>query len=200
MEFIKPACTLNPHAHKLIFKHARVAHQIFSDVIGLHDIDHLALTTISPQNELTILSYRPAIEFDLITTDLWHYDRSYHPDFFKTRQCKLWTDLYDQDKYAELMQVKQHSKHMRAGISTTLSYNNCILLLSFGTKSKHPEAGQRLLEAHPELIKMGRYCFQNISHLFMPYLGKPAAQKKSRILSPYMQLVVNNNATERGIS
>jgi hypothetical protein len=200
MEFTKPACTLNPLAQKLIFKHARVAHQIFSDVIGLHDIDHLALTTISPQNELTCLSYSPIIEYNLMDTGLWHHDRSYHPDFFTTRQCKLWTDLYDQNQYAELMQVKQNTKYLRAGISTTLSYNNCILLLSFATKSKHPEAGLRLLQAHPELIKMGRYCFQNISHLFMPYLSKPTGQKKSRILSPYMQLVVNNNVTERGVS
>lgn len=200
MESTKPACTLNPEAKRLIFEHARPAHHVFSDVIGLHDIDHLALTTISPQNELTILSYKPAVEFDLITTDLWHYDHSYHPDFFKTRQCKLWSDLYDPNKYAELIQVKQHSKHLRAGISTTLSYNNCILLLSFATQSKHPDAGQRLLEAHPDLIKMGRYCFQKISHLFLPYLGKTTAQKKSRIFSPYMQLVVNNNVTERGVS
>ncbi|NCT56612.1 MAG: hypothetical protein GW760_02730 [Legionella sp.] len=200
MESTPPPCTLNPDAHTLIFKHARVSHPVFSDVIGLHDIDHISLTTISRQNELTILSYRPAVEFDLIKTDLWHHDRSYHPDFFKTRQCKLWTDLYNHDRYTELMHVKQTSKHLRAGISTTVAYSNCILLLSFATQSKHPEAGKRLLEAHPDLIKMGRYCFQKISHLFLPYLGKTTAQKKSRIFSPYMQLVVNNNVTERGVS
>jgi hypothetical protein len=199
MESTKPTCTLNPDAHKLIFEHARASHTVFSDVIGLHDIDHISLTTISRQYELTCMSYRPIIEFNLMETGLWLFDGSYHPDFFKTRQYKLWTDLYDPNKYTELMQVKQHTKHMRAGLSTTVSYNNCILLLSFATQSKHPEAGQRLLEAHPDLVKIGRYCFQKISHLFLPYLGK-TTQKKSRISSPYMQLVVNNNVTEHGVS
>ena len=195
-----PACTLNPLAHTLIFEHARVARRIFGDVIGLHNIDYIALTTISPKHELTSLSYIPSIDYNLITTDLWTYDSSYHPDFFKTRQTKLWTDLYHKDKYSELMQVKQHDKHLRAGLSTTLAYKHCTLLLSFGTKSKHPEAAQQLLEAHPELLQMGRYCFQNISHLFAPYLGKTMPTNKSRIKSPYMRLIVNNNITERELS
>ena len=200
MELIKPPCTLNPLASTLIFQYKREAYRVFSDVIGLHDIDHIALTTISPQYELTFLSYTPSIEYELITTDLWAYDRSHHPDFFKKRQCKLWTDLYHEDKYSELMHVKQHTKHLRAGLSTTIQYKHCTLLLSFATKSKHPEAGQRLLEAHPELIQMGRYCFQNISHLFMPYLGKTAHTNTSRIVSPYMRLVINNNTTEHELA
>lgn len=199
MNLIKSPCTLNPLASTIIFQHKREVRRVFGDVIGLHDIDHIALTTVSPQFELTFLSYTPSIEYDLITTDLWAYDHAHHPDFFKKRQCKLWTDLYHEDKYSELMHVKQHTKHLRAGLSTTLSYKHCTLLLSFATKSKHAEAGQRLLEVHPELIQIGRYCFQNISHLFMPYLGKISHRNTSRIISPYMRLVINNT-TEREFS
>lgn len=197
MDSIKSECTINPLASTLIFQHKNEARRVFSDVIGLHDIDHIALTTISPQQELTFLSYRPSIEYDLITSNLWTYDRSYHPDFFQQKQGKLWTDLYHKDKYAELMHIKQQSKHLSTGLSTALSYKHCKLLLSFATKSKHMEAEQRLLEAHAELVQMGRYCFQALSHIFMPYLlGKTTETKKSRITSPYMRLIVNNT-TER---
>lgn len=200
MELIKPACTLNPHAKTILFQNKRAANRVFSDVIGLHDIDHIALTTISPKHELTFLSYTPSLEYNLITHDLWAYDLAYHPDFFKKRQCKLWSDLYHPDKHAELMQIKLHTTGFSAGLSTTLSYTNCTLLLSFATKSKHPEAERQLLEAHPELIRMGRYCFQHISHIFMPYLSKTTPTNNSRIVSPYMRLIVNNNATECELS
>jgi len=200
MELTNPACTLNPHAKTILFQHKRAAYRVFSDVIGLHNIDHISLTTISPKHELTFLSYTPALEHNLITRDLWAYDLAYHPDFFKQRQCKLWSDLYHKDKYSELMQLKQQIPHFRAGLSTTLSYTNCTLLLSFATKSKHPEAGKQLLEVHPELMSMGRYCFQHISHLFMPYLGKTTHKNNTRMVSPYMRLIVNNNATTPGVS
>ena len=200
MELTSSSCTLNPLATTLLYKHNRLAHRVFSDVIGLHDIDHIALTTVSHQNELTFLSYKPSIEYNLITCGLWAHDLSYHPNFLKKRQCQLWTDLYHKDKYLELIHIKQHKHHLRAGLSTTLHYKHCILLLSFATKSKHPEAEHRLLQTHPELIQMGRYCFQNISHVFMPYLDKAAsASNKPRIISPYMRLIVNNNANKCGL-
>lgn len=197
MECTTPACTLNPLAQTILFQHKRAAHRVFSDVVGLNNIDHIALTTISPKNELTFLSYSPSMEHNLITTNLWAYDKSYDPDFFKKRQCKLWSDLYHKHKHTELMQVKQYTTGFTAGLSTSLSYQHCTLLLSFATKSKHMEADQQLLQAHPELLQMGRYCFQNISHLFMPYLGKTTQTNSLRIISPYMRLIVNNNTTER---
>src|SRR5688500_854358 len=100
---------LMPHPHflEILFAFKSKVSTVFRDVLGIHEIHHIALTRINKNNQLLTLSSTPAMEFNLFSSSLWRYDQSYHPKWFTLCTQSYWQNLYNQTRYDELYYLKQ---------------------------------------------------------------------------------------------
>lgn len=187
-----PHCVPHTQAVTVLFKHKRDALSVFSDVIGLCDIDHLSIAYINSAGESVCLSHTPAIEYHLMTSALWMYDAMHHHDFYHNDQMKLWSDLYHVDRYFELAEVKQIKHGFIAGCSVPVRHPAGHVIYSFATRT--PSMNPRLFffEQQNELIGMGQYCFNQLSDIFLAHAVEEHSSLTMRQTHRHLRLVVNN--------
>ncbi len=183
--------TLHPLAHPLLFQHKRKLLSVFSDVIGINEIDHISMACITHANEIIYLSHTPSIEYQLMTSDLWSYDALHAPHFYTNDQPKLWSELYHSDKYHALHAIKQAKHGFKTGFSIPTQQHGLHLVYSFATKSPTPDPDLVFLARRDEFLSLGHYCFNKLSDLVLPHVhaSNRVPQKKSR---DHLTLVVNN--------
>jgi hypothetical protein len=186
-------CIPHPFAENVLFKYKRETLNVFSDVIGLFEIDHLSICCINHNNEAIFLSHTPAIEYQLITSKLWPYDLMHEINFYKQEQHKLWSDLYHVDKYFQLNTIKQAKHGFLSGFSMAIKQESYYLIYSFATRS--PEVNPQIffLKKYSQLRKMGDYCFHQLSDIL---LSNVFLQSKS-INCPagkHLKLICHNQA------
>lgn len=107
-----------PHPQYLdvLFAFKSKVSSVFRDVMGIHEIDHIAFTRIK-NNQLLTLSSTPALEFNLFSSPLWQYDKTYHPQWFKLCIQDYWQSLYLHNRYDELYYLKQIKHAYPVGLS-----------------------------------------------------------------------------------
>ena len=175
-------CTPHPLAPPLLFKHKRTILNVFSDVIGMNDIDHLSIACMTHTNEVMFLSHTPSIEYYLMTSHLWPYDLLHTPQFYQQEHPKLWSELYHPDQYADLHAIKQAKHGFTAGFSIPIQRHGIHLVYSFATKAPMIHSNVFSLENRDEYLRIGHYCFNQLSSLVLPHT-------KART---HLTLVVNN--------
>src|SRR5688500_1882937 len=107
MDNYKSDVTIHADFLDFLFANKSKASSIFRDILGIHEIDHFSITLVDSKRQLLCLSSTPALEFNLFKSELWHFDQSYHPAWFKKEQSNSWQSLYDPLRYDELYYVKQ---------------------------------------------------------------------------------------------
>ena len=160
----------HPLAENLLFQNKRDVLTVFSDIIGIYELDHLSIACINKANEVIFLSHTPSIEYNLMTSGLWKYDLSHDPLFYKNQQSRLWSELYDQDKYLELHHLKHTKNQFSFGFSIPIKRKDFYLIYSFATKARHVNPYLFFFDKQNELIKMGNYCFNKLKHIVFPAL------------------------------
>ncbi len=68
-----------PHPQYLdvLFAFKSKVSSVFRDVMGIHEIDHLAFTRINKNKQILTLSSTLALEFNLFSSLLWQYAKTY---------------------------------------------------------------------------------------------------------------------------
>ena len=71
--------TTTPHPYFLdaLFAYKNNVNNIFKNVLGLYDISHIAVSHIDENQKLLTFSSAPSLEFNLFTSDLWRFDKTY---------------------------------------------------------------------------------------------------------------------------
>lgn len=183
-------CTIHPQAVDFLFEYKRKVSRQFRNVLGLCEVDHAAITFINSKFELLFLSFTPSIEFNLINSGLWRYDDNYCPDFFMQEKGKFWHELYHQDKFSRLANIKQITTGYSTGISIPAKFNDGYIIYSFALKSSDPKDQITLYEKQNELIKMGRYCLNKIEAVLpLHHILNHVSEKKK---NNHLKLVINN--------
>jgi hypothetical protein len=157
-----------PHPNYLenLFSHKSHVDHIFKDVLGLYDIHHLAVTHINEKQELMTFSSTPSLEYNLFNSQLWQFDKTYHPDWYY--QCKHahWQSLYMPERYDELYYLKQTKPQYEDGISLATNLGHAFAIYSFARqKNSHdqwPISNQQLSHFHA----IGTYCSNALQSLF----------------------------------
>lgn len=160
-----------PHPQMLeaLFAHRSKVASIFRDVLGLHEIHHLALTEINSHGEILIFSSTPAMEFNLFSTPLWRYDQSYNPLWYSKRTQANWQTLYSPERYDELYYLKQIKHNLPLGFSLAASREDTSLIYSMASRAA-PEKFLTIIQNQREdLYKIGQYCSNLLFDLFQSY-------------------------------
>lgn len=188
MDFRYSNIKLHEEATTILFRHYRTFTKIFQDILGLLEIDYMSITLITSENKLLFLSSKPSIETNLIEKNLWQFDGSYHPDFFLKNEIKKWSDLYHQEWRKALSHFKQEVPKLYTGYSVPSYHHNLRLVYSCATKSSHPTSMSRIIDDPEILIRIGKFCLQNINKI----LPIHTLQKTSFEYKPSLKLIVNN--------
>lgn len=179
--------TLHPGARDFLFKHYRTLRRVFGDVLGLLEIDYLAMTLITPQNELLFLSSQPAIECNLIENNLWQTDPCYSEAFFEKNTFQFWEDIYHKVVNKQLLHYRQTVYEFNQGLSLPDTFSHYRVVYTFALKTTDINARHEIESNIDKLMNMGRYCLQNILQIVTLPNRHPHSFTK-----PELKLVINN--------
>jgi hypothetical protein len=159
---------LHPQLLEGLFAHKGEASNIFNDVLGLHDVHHIAVTRIDKDQRILVFSSTAALEFKLFKNQLWTFDKTYNPEWFKVGSLTSWQSLYHQERYDELYYIKQTLYQYSIGVSIATFHDDCNYIYSFATK--HTPTTDELFRSHEsDFCKIGHYCRNLLIPLFEVY-------------------------------
>lgn len=159
---------VSPHPlfFEALFAHRRTVNAVFSEVQGLHEIAHIAITQVTAEQELLTFSATPALEFNLFKSPLWRYDSAYNPDWYAENRAALWSDLYHCTRFDELQYAKQIQYHYPLGLAMSTLIDHTRYLFSFAS-DKSDETTCHLFESqHQQFHDIAQYCLNQLRPLF----------------------------------
>lgn len=184
---------IRPHSQllKLLFAFKNKVGAVFKDILGIHEINHIAITRVGIEQEIVIFSSTPALEFNLFNSELWHYDQTYHPAWFRSGVQTSWQSLYSPARYDELYYLKQIKHHYPIGSSLAIRQDNVSYIYSLASKQSCPQTQEIFTNQSDDFRKIGLYCTNQLQDLFitcdnLASLSKP---KEFKQLIPMDSLV-----------
>lgn len=164
----KQPLSIAPHPQflELLFAHKGRVFSVFRDVLGIHEIDHIAITHLNRNNELLTLSSTPAMEFNLFTSSLWRFDNTYHPLWFNACSQSSWQSLYQPSRYDELYYLKQIKHHYPIGCSMAARIENKLFIFSLASKKSCGHTQEIFSAQYQDFYKIGQYC-TNMLHALL---------------------------------
>lgn len=169
MENSRNCLVLHPQMLEVLFAHKSNVSNVFRDVLGIHEMNHISITRISRDNKLLVLSSTPALEFNLFNGSLWRYDQAYSPHWYRQKTQAYWQTLYSQTRYDELYYLKQIKHGLPLGISLAAQIDDAFVIYSLASK-KNCDTTQELFATRQEdFYKIGQYCSNMLSSTFNSY-------------------------------
>lgn len=150
--------TPHPSLVDLLFAYKSRISPIFKDVLGIHDLSHIAVARISENQEIQIFSSTPAMEFNLFTSNLWKFDNTYNPSWFELCAQSSWENLYHPAHYDELYYSKQMKHHFSAGLSFCVAEDNIHYIYSIASSMPASPGKEFYINKMDDFYKIGQYC------------------------------------------
>lgn len=167
MDMTQHMTSLHPAWLTQLFAYKAKTRAIFADVLGLHEVHHMAITYIAPNNTLLTLSSTPSLEYNLFSSPLWRLDNTYNPSWFLRCDHASWQSLYAPERYDELYYIKQAKPRYPLGLSiaTRQQEGHLIYALASATDSAHTQ--DIFKTQQHELLQLGQYCMTQLLPLLL---------------------------------
>ncbi len=154
---------------ELLFAHKKRVSAVFKDILGLHEIDYIAITHIDNHQQLSILSSTPALEYNLFTRHLWQYDATYKPEWFmQDKPATSWADLYEPERFDELYYLKQVKFRLPIGVSLSSTFENHRIIYSMASKKSCTYTQAQFADHSDNFRNIGLYCYRQLRDIFDP--------------------------------
>ncbi len=163
--------SLHPQFFELLFVFKSKVSAVFREVLGIHEIAHIAINRINDHNQLISFSSTPAMEFNLFNSTLWRFDKTYQPEWFSACTEAPWQMLYTPERYDELYYLKQIKHHYPLGLSIGMQHQGAPLILSLASNKACSHTQEVFANHSDDFQKIGQYCFNRLSSLFAQYNG-----------------------------
>ncbi|MDR3504547.1 MAG: hypothetical protein P4L79_18420 [Legionella sp.] len=169
MENCRNEVTRHPELLEVLFAFRSKVSSVFRDVLGIHEIDHIAFARVNKNNQLLTLSSTPAMEFNLFNSPLWRYDKSYRHQWFELCVQDYWQNLYDYTRYDELYYLKQIKHAYPIGLSLAAKMGEEYLIYSLASRKSCVHTRELFANQHEDFYKIGQYCSNNLIPLLNTY-------------------------------
>ena len=158
----------SPHPHLLgtLFAFKKKVSLIYQEVLGIHEVAHIAIARITNNGQFLIFSSTPALEFNLFNSSLWHHDQSYNAQWFSLNSHDYWHNLYYPPRYDELYYIKQIKHSYAIGMSLASHKNNQKLIYSLASHKSCSYTQELFTNQIDDFYKIGHYCFNLLEPLF----------------------------------
>lgn len=157
--------TLHPDFINVLFAYKNKVGGVFKDILGLYEINHFAISYINDRNELLTFSSTPALEFNLFSSNLWHFDNTYQASWFNLGLSSTWQALYKPERYDELYYLKQIKHRYPIGLSMAVKMAHSNVIYSLASHLENSLVQTYFAENHAEFTRMGEYCSNALSPL-----------------------------------
>lgn len=149
-----------------LFAHRKQVMQVFKDVLGLHQINHLAITQIDEHQRMLTFSSTPSLEFNLFSSPLWRFDNSYNPEWYQLNTHASWQSLYQPERYDELYFLKQIKHAYPIGVSLATQSDNNQYIFTLATKKSCPYIQELFNKKRKDFYCISQYCVKNLQSMF----------------------------------
>lgn len=168
--------TPHPQLLEALFAFRSKVSNVFRDVLGIYEISHIAIARIDEQHQIISFSSTPALEFNLFSSSLWRYDKSYQADWFRACGQANWQSLYTPERYDELYYLKQIKHRYPIAYSLAAKFGNHFFVYSLASNRACNHTRDVFASQHEDFYKIGQYCSNMLSELFRVYDYLPKSQ------------------------
>ena len=160
----------HPLLLEVLFAFKSKVSSVFRDVLGIHEIDHIAFTRINKDQQLITLSSTPAMEFNLFSGELWRYDKTYQPSWYQSCVQDYWQNLYAPARYDELYYLKQIKHGYPTGLSVAAKMDDEYIIYSLASRKSCAHTKELFANQHQDFYKIGQYCSNSLNVLLNPFM------------------------------
>lgn len=155
--------SLHPQFFDILFISKLKVTQVFKDVLGLYDLNHISINRVINNEQLLTLSSTPAMEFNLFKSNFWHFDKTYNLEWVCHEKASNWQNLYEPEYFDELYYLKQLKPNFPTAYSVPIKTANEFYIYSLASHRKYETSE---LSNHLEVYtKIGQYCASLLSPL-----------------------------------
>lgn len=162
-----------PRLHKdallMSFENQWHIRQAYKEIIGLNEIDHLSINIVSPNGEMSIISYNPSIVYQIFKEGTYLYNGSISPTYYENLDFYTWDQCFDKRFYAQTKLSLQTKNGIDTGIVMVHRAFGFNILFSFATKRKNGDLFFNAVENNQQFLKMGFHCFDLIKEIYSQY-------------------------------
>lgn len=151
---------------EMLFSYQVKVMQVFKDVLGLYEINHISLTRINKNAEILSFSSTPSLEYNLFNSNLWQFDKTYQSQWHTKNAPASWPSLYSPMYFKELYYLKQQKHRYPISISLPTQDANGCVIYSIASRKMSSHAQELFSVGQENLQKIGQYCAQ----LLLPLL------------------------------
>lgn len=148
----------HPQYLEILFAYKSKVGSVFKDVLGLYEIDHFAISYIDHQQELLTLSSTPALEFNLFSSNLWRFDKTYQTSWYSLCTASPWQSLYAPEHYHDLYYLKQAKHHYPTALSLSVKYPNAQVIYSIASHKECQQTHELFTHQREDFYRIGEYC------------------------------------------
>jgi len=174
---------LHPDIENILFRHRKQISLQMSNIIGIHHIDYVSYSIITPHNQLVIFSSTPSVEHNLIHLNLLCMDNMYNPVLYTDSRLCWWNEEYTPSVAASLRKVKEIDHGYTHGFGFGRHIQDVKMTYSFATRADISDAKLFYLRHHADLIKLGDYGLKQLAQITGQYLSPEAEVSNRRHLS-----------------
>lgn len=155
---------LHPSVIEILYGNYLLIKNIFNHVKQLLDIDYFGLTLISPTNELMTLSTHPNIEFNLIHSKLWVFDKTFSNENTTKNNNLFWwdDDLSYTNQQEKIKRIKLANNRFSLGLSLRYKINNYCLFYNFASLNEQSNLKSIYLTNSAKLTMIGNYMYHRL--------------------------------------
>lgn len=143
--------------------------QIYQEIIGLEGIDHFSINIVDPQGEMSIISYSPAIIYNIFRDGSYLYNGSISPTYYENLNFYTWDQCYDRRFYTQVKDSLQTKNNIETGLVFVHKEKGFHLLFSFATKAKSGYMLEKAISCNQEFLRIGFHCFDKIKPIYTNY-------------------------------
>lgn len=170
MRAVQPKFTppkLHRNARLLSFENTHYINKVYSEVLGMEDVSHFSTNIVSNKtNEMTVISSNPSIIYNLCNDELYKFNGSISPSFYKFRDIYTWEETYDPRFASRLKNTMERKNGIEQGVVLIKRMLSHTILYSFATKKCNAELLERIRYEREKFYAMGDHCFEQIKSVY----------------------------------
>lgn len=173
MNVVQPNFIL-PNLHKdaryISFENTRIINKIYSEIMGVESVSHFSINVVNNKTEeMSVISCNPSIIYNLCSDELYKFNGSISPSFYKFRDIYTWDETYDTRYASRLKNTMEKRNGIEQGVVLIKRLMSHTLLYSFATKKSGPDLLERIKDDREKFYAMGDHCFDQISDIYQNY-------------------------------
>lgn len=143
--------------------------KIYKEIIGINNIDHFSLNVVDLDGEMSILSYKPQIAYNIFKDGTYLYNGSISSTFYDAKECYTWDETYDPNFYHQLKNNMERKNGIEKGVVLVKKIDGLTLLYSFATKKNSNDFLEAISAEKDTFYDIGNHCFELISPILKNY-------------------------------